>query len=240
VSANKFEEAKNLGRSTSKLRALFFFGTLAALFNTILELVFEVGDGFEESGHRFSINAGWQFNHAGFNVLAFAFATFLFVLNVTSRLGALQLALGARASSGLGTRPRARGLFTKWSTVGFRSNTSGVALGRSANSLALRARFLFAHVLGTTNRTFGLFTVDCAFGTFGLLTLHLAFRASANRMTNSRARRVVTLPSTSWVAIGLSLATVNIHFGFRLAFNLGGDGHSQDTEQNNSFKLHCS
>jgi len=198
-----------------------FFGALAAFLDAVLELVLEVSNRLEESGHGLNINTGWEFDHAGFNVLALTFAAFLFVLDVTSGFRALELTLGTRASGGLSTRPRARGLFTERSTVGLGSDTSGVTLGGSANSLTLGARFLLAHVLGATNGAFGLFTVDSAFGTLSLLTLHFAFGSCTHWVANSGTRGVVALPATSGVTVGTTLLlafSIDFGFGFRLGF----------------------
>jgi len=138
---------------------------------------------------------------SAFSAFSTTFATTLFVFDVTRRFGALELTFGARAGRRFGARPRARRLFTERRAVRFRGDTSGVALGRSADSLAFRARVFLAHVFRATNRALRLFAVHSAFGAFGLLTLHLTFRTRADRVANRRARRVVALPSAGRVAV---------------------------------------
>jgi hypothetical protein len=157
-----------------------------------------------------------------FGTFRATFATALFVFDVTSRFGALQLAFGARASRRFGTRPRARRLLTQRSTVRFRGNASGVTLGRSTDSLTFRARIFLAHVFRATNRAFRLLAVDSAFSAFRLLALHLTFGARAHRVANSRARRVITLPATSGVAVFLA-TFVHLHFGFDFRRSHSGD-----------------
>jgi len=131
----------------------------------------------------------------------------------------LELTLGSRTGGGFGARPAARRLFTQRRTVGFGSHASRVALGGGADSLALRATVFLAHVFGAADRTFGLFAVHRAFGTFRLLALHLAFRASTDGVADRRARRVVALPATSRVAV--LLATFAVSFGFGFGVHLG-------------------
>jgi len=197
--------------------ALVFFalfgGARTALLHTVLCIELGVSDEFHERRlhRRIAVNlrerrhSGQSGGHA---LLAAAFAALLFVLHVASGFAALQLALGTRAGGGFGARPRARRLFAERSAVRFRGDTSGVALCRRANGLAFRARVFLAHVLGTTHRTLRLFAVDRAFGALRLLALHLALRACAHGVAHRRARRVIALPTTSRVAILLSLFAV--------------------------------
>jgi len=55
---------------------------------------------------------GVGLNHSETRGLCATFAAFLFVLNVTSRFGALEFAFRSRASRGFSTRPAAGRLFT--------------------------------------------------------------------------------------------------------------------------------
>jgi len=136
--------------------SLFVCGTLfaralAARAFAFLFSVLEVGGGFEERQFLVFGAVEWGLFQGQQQSFAFAWAAFLLVFDVTSGFGALELAFGTWASGGFGARPRARGLFAQWRTVGFRGNASGVALGRSANSFTLGARVLLAHVFRATD-----------------------------------------------------------------------------------------
>jgi len=100
-----------------------------------------------------------------------------------------------------------------------------MALSRCTYCLAFRARIFLAHIFRTTNRALGLFAVYSAFCTFGLLTLHLAFRTRTNGMTDGGARRIIALPATSGMAIGF-LALFAIHF----CVDFSVYGYSRDNE----------
>jgi len=141
--------------------------------------------------------------HGEADVLSFARAAFLLVLDVTGGLLALKLAFGTRASRGFGARPRARGFFTERGTVGFGGNASGVALGRGAHGFTLGAIAFLAEILGATNRALGLLAVNGALGALRLLALHLAFGTRAHRVADGRAGGVVALPSAFRVARSL-------------------------------------
>jgi len=168
-----------------------------------------------------------------FGAFSATFATTLFVFDITGRFRTLELAFGARAGRRFSARPRARSLLTERRAVGFRGNTGSVALGRGANRLAFRARVFLAHVFRATNRAFRLLAVNRAFSAFRLLTLHLAFRASADRVTNSRARRIVALPATGRVAVFFA-AFLRVHFG--VDFRGDSRDHQHHKDQN-SFHL---
>jgi len=200
----------------------FGVGTRAALLRAILNCVLNVGHRFEEGRLQFSVRL-FEFHvfHGRTDVFAIAFAAFLFVFDVARRFGADELAFRSRAGRGFGTRPRARRLFTERRAERFRGDARRVALSRRTDGFAFRARLLFAHVFRATNRTFGLLAVNSAFGACGLLTLHFAFRASADRMADGRARRVIALPSALGVAILLCFfGFVEIRFRFRFGFDL--------------------
>jgi len=134
----------------------------------------------------------------------------------------LELALGTRASRGLGARPAARRLFTQRRAARFRGDTRRVALSRSTNRLAFRARVFLAHVLRATNAALGLFTVNRAFGALRLLALHLTFGTSADRVADGRAARVVALPAADRVTVLLATRfLVGVQFHLRVHFGVG-------------------
>jgi len=209
----------------------------AATLHTILFGVLCVRDQLHERRHHFCVareDAGVLLSELQEGPFTLAAAQLLF--DVTGRLLALQLTLGARAGGGLGTRPRARRLLTQRSTVGLRSHTSGVALSRRADSLALGARGLLAHILRAANRALRLFTVDRALRALRLLTLHLALRACTDGVADGGARRVVALPATSRVSVLLRLSLgVNLGFGVDFRRNGGHDHNGQ--QQSNSTHL---
>jgi hypothetical protein len=79
-----------------------------------------------------------------------------------------------------------------------------VALGGGADGLALGAVLLLAVVLGAADRAGGLLAVDDALSALNFLALHLALGASAHGVADSRASRVIALPTALRVALGLS------------------------------------
>jgi len=131
----------------------------------------------------------------------------------TGGLLAHQLALGTRAQSGLLALPLALGILAHRSADSVGSSTSSTALSRSADSLALGAILLLAHVLGATNVTLGLVTVYLAGSARSLLAVDLALGAFADRVALSRAYGVITLPTALRMAISGSLSAYNSEEG---------------------------
>lgn len=118
----------------------------------------------------------------------------------TSSLFTSQLALGLRTGFRLGAFPVAVGFFTDRAALRLRGSASGVANSGRANSFTLGARVLFTHILGAADGASGLLAVNGALGTRGFLAFHLATRALADRVANSGANRIITLPSAKRVA----------------------------------------
>jgi len=122
------------------------------------------------------------------------------VIHIASRLLALQLALRTSAVGGLEALLTAVELLADWRALRLGSHASGVAAGRLADGLALVAGQLLAGVLGASNGADGALAVNGALGARYLLALHLALRASAHWVANSRALRVVAHPLAHRVA----------------------------------------
>lgn len=122
-------------------------------------------------------------------------------LSLASRSLTLQLTLGLGTVDGLDALVLAVQSLTHGSTLGFRSHAGGVATSRLADSLALRATILLTQLLGATNSADRAFAVNSALGAGHLLALHLTLRTSADRVADSRAGRVVTLPLAHGVAL---------------------------------------
>jgi len=112
-----------------------------------------------------------------------------------------KLALGTGAQGGLLALPLALGILAHRSADSVGSSTSSTALSGSADSLALGAVLLLAHILGATNITLGLVTVYLAGSARGLLAVDLTLGAFADRMALSRAYRVITLPTALRMAV---------------------------------------
>jgi len=122
-------------------------------------------------------------------------------LLLASRTLALQLALRALAVRWLHALVVAFKFLAHRRATGFGGGAGSVALSRRAHSLALRAVFLLAVVLGATNRAHGTLAVDCAFGAGRLLAAHLALGTSAHGVADGRALRVIALPAALRVAL---------------------------------------
>jgi hypothetical protein len=221
---------------------LFLLGLArAALLDSLLCVGLERGHDLHERRFGFSIavnfSEGRSVSQSETGTFAVALAAFLFVLDVASGFGALELAFRSWASRRLGARPRARRLFAQRGALRFRSDARSVALSRSADGLTLGARFLFAHVLRATNRAFGLLAVNSAFGASGLLALHLTFGTSTDGMADSRARGVITLPTADGVAILALLSPLDFRVDFSVY--LSGDGERHERQQKHCHQLHC-
>jgi len=121
--------------------------------------------------------------------------------NVASGLLALQLALGLGAVGGLEALVLAVQFLANRAAAGFGGVASGVAASRLANGLALGAVFLLALVLGAADGADGLLAVNSALSARNFLALHLALRALAHGVADSRAGGVITLPLASGVAL---------------------------------------
>lgn len=123
------------------------------------------------------------------------------LLSLASRALALQLALGLGAVGGLDALVLAIELLAHGGALGLGSDAGGVAAGRLADSLALRAASQLAQLLGAADGAHGALAVDGALGAGDLLTLHLALGASAHRVADRRASGVVALPLAHGVAL---------------------------------------
>jgi len=123
------------------------------------------------------------------------------LLLLASWLLALQLALGLLAVGGLDALVVALQLFAHGRALGLGSRASGVALGGGTHCLALGAVFLLAVVLGAANRANGAFAVHHTFGALGLFTSHFTLGSCTDGVANSRALRIIALPS----ALGMAL-----------------------------------
>jgi len=132
---------------------------------------------------------------------------------------ALQLALGLGTVDWLSTLALAVELFAHWSALWLWSDTGGVAAGRLADGLTLRAAILLAQVLGAADCADWTFAVDCALRAGYLFTLHLALGASTHWVAHSRAGWVIALPFAHGVAL------------------LSG-GNSQNQKESNEYSLH--
>jgi len=141
------------------------------------------------------------------------------LLSLASRALALQLALGLGAVGGLDALVLAVQLLAHGGALGLGGDAGGVAAGRLADSLALRAASQLAQLLGAADGAHRALAVDGALGAGDLLTLHLALGACAHRVAHSRASGVVALPFAHGVAL------------------LGG-GNSQQEEKGNKHSLH--
>jgi len=122
----------------------------------------------------------------------------------------LKFALGLGAVGGFDAFVEAGQFLADRLAFRFRSFAGGVAMSRLANRFTLGASFLFALILRASNSADGFFAVDSAFGAGGFFALHLAFRAFAHGVANSRAGGVIALP-----------------FALRVAFFCGGNSHQQ-------------
>jgi len=143
------------------------------------------------------------------------------VVGIARWLLALKLALGTSAVGGLQALLAAVQLFADRRALRFRSHAGGVATSRLAHSLALVASQLLAGVLGAADRANRALAVDGALGARYLFTFHFALRASAHRVANSRALRVVAHPLAHRVA----RAGARKHH--RVGILLGANRHSQ-------------
>jgi len=124
---------------------------------------------------------------------------------VACRSLAHQLAVGLGAGDGLLALPVAFGRFAHGSADGVRGLALGAAVGRRADSLALRAILLLAQILGATNIALRLVAVNLALSAFSLLAVDLALGSFADRVADSGADGVVALPSALRGAVTFSL-----------------------------------
>jgi len=127
----------------------------------------------------------------------------------TGGLLADELTLRTRAQGRLLALPLALGILAHRSALSVRSGTGSTALSRSADSLALGAIFLLAHVLRATNIALRLVTVDLAGSAGSLLAVNLALRTLADGVALSRAYRVIALPSALRMAVSRGLSADN-------------------------------
>jgi len=166
----------------------------AALFLAFLLGVLEGVENFQERWTLGSTSVN-SLNNGNLSVgLRARAASRLLFRSRASRLFALQFTLGLGTVGGLGALVLAVQLFANRSTLGFRSNASSVALSRFADGFTLGATFVFTFVLGATDGADRFGAVDSALGASDFFTLHLTLGAFTNRVTYSRARRIITLP----------------------------------------------
>jgi len=123
------------------------------------------------------------------------------VVDVAGGALALKLALGLGAVGGLEAFVPANELLANGAAAGFGGRASGLAASRLADGLALGAVFLLALVLGAADGADGLLAVNSALSARDFLALHLAARALAHGVADSRAGGVITLPLASGVAL---------------------------------------
>jgi len=135
------------------------------------------------------------------HVVLVAFAARLCVLEIASSLLALQFTFRSLAVSWLDAFVSAIEFLANRRALWIRGCASGVALRRSANSLTFRAAVLFTFVLGATDTAHRSFAVHNTLGARSFFTSHLAFWSGANRVANSRASGVITLPSAVRMAL---------------------------------------
>jgi len=107
---------------------------------------------------------------------------------------ALQLALGLSTVGGLHALVEAGELLAHRLALGLRSLAGSVAVSGLANRLTFRATFLLALILRAADGADRFLAVHSALGAGGFLALHLALGSLADRMTHSRASRVIALP----------------------------------------------
>jgi len=138
---------------------------------------------------------------------------------LASRALALQLALGLGAVGRLDALVLAVEFLAHRAAFGLGSGASGVALSRVADGLARRASLLLAVVLGAADRANRALAVHDAFSASSLFASHLALRARAHRVADSRALRIIALPAAHGVA-------------------LLGSRNSDDGQQNDESELH--
>jgi len=169
-------------------------------FSRLLFFVHDGVHGLQETGARRA--AGRSGRHNGdLSVGSVAWAALVAVVLIASRLLALQFTLGTLAVGGLDALVGAIQLLADRRALGFRSSAGSVALGWSANGLALGAIFLLAIVLGATDTAGRTFAMNNTFGASSLFTFHLTLRTSADRVANSWASRIIALPAASGVAL---------------------------------------
>jgi hypothetical protein len=121
---------------------------------------------------------------------------------ITGGFLAGQLALGLGAELRGLALPGALGLLAQRRAVGLGGSASGTADSGSADSLASGAILHLTHFLGASHRAHGFLAVNFTLGALSGLAVHLALRASANRVALGRADRVVTQP----LALGVALS----------------------------------
>jgi len=182
-------------------------GARAARLVAVLLLVQNGVEGLNEGraqglagGSSASIVGLYNGNLSGGGVASAASSSGSLVVSVALGLLALQFALGAGAVGGLHALLAAVQLFADRGALGLGSHAGGVAASRLAHGLALVAGVQLASVLGASNGANRSFAMNSALGAGNLLAFHFALRASAHRMADSRALRVVTHPLASRMA----------------------------------------
>jgi hypothetical protein len=101
------------------------------------------------------------------------------------------------------TLPVATRLLTDGFALGFRCLTVSYAVWLLANSYALRAVEHFATFIGAFDFTFRLLALDIADSILRFSAGCVTFGRLAHRVANSRAVRVVALPGTLRMTLGL-------------------------------------
>jgi len=139
--------------------------------------------------------------NASSNIALRASTAFSLVWNIARSLLALQLALGTSAVGRFDAFVLAIQFFADWRAFRIRRCACGVALRRCANCFTLWAAILLALIFRATNRADRFFAMNNTFSTRSLFTSHLTFRTSAHWVANSRARRIIALPTASRVAL---------------------------------------
>jgi len=192
---------------------LYLVGASAATFLTILLLEFDRMKHFHEwrifgsfdqsslvSRSNGSSNVGFRAFAASWHRLGRRSR----FLGFTSRLVAHEFALWTRAQVWLFAFPIAFSLFAHGSADWFRSNARSTAVSRGANSFALGAVVLFAHILGAANVALGLVAVNLAASTGSLFALNLALWTFADRVAFGWANGIIALPTADGVAFSFS------------------------------------
>jgi len=161
-------------------------------------------------------------------------------LGLTCWLLTHEFTLGSWAECWLLALPVTLGLLTHGGAHCVGCGTCSTALGWSTDSLTLGAVLRLTHILGATNITLWLVTVNLACGTWSLLTVHLTLRALTHRVALGRAGGVITLPTALRMALGGSgLGSNGCGLGLQLHVQLhggGGDGAGQEENQQSDGK----
>jgi len=155
--------------------------------------------------------------------------------SVASRALADEFALRLRAGDWLLALPVALGSLAHRGADSVGCFALSTAVGRRADSFALRAILLLAQILRAADVALRLVAMDLALSAFSLFAMYLALWSLAHRMAYSRAYGIITLPSALRVAITLDFSS-----GFQevcLGTNSREREKSQYGQQKNS--SHC-